>query len=123
MDKQAWTSECPTKADAGDSYYFVRRKDKTDVVIMGFSMGKGWLNGVSYESSEMRSHLFLGPITPDQFTDLSKLRQAMGWICDACDAAYNEDPNNGRIHELFNIAAKACGLTRRLPDEYVKFPE
>jgi hypothetical protein len=55
--------------------------------------------------------------------ELAKLRQAMGWICDACDAAYNEDPNNERVHELFNIAAKACGLTRRLPDEYVKFPE
>jgi hypothetical protein len=59
--------KCPTKADAGDAYYFVRRRDKLDVVIMGFSMGKGWLNGVSYEASEMRNHLFLGPITPKLF--------------------------------------------------------
>ena len=36
-----WSDEVPTKADAGDTYYFVRRKDILDVVIMGFSMGKG----------------------------------------------------------------------------------
>ena len=64
-----WTDEVPVKADAGDAYYFVRRNDKLDVVIMGFSMGKGWLNGVSYDASEMRNHLFLGPVTPDRFTD------------------------------------------------------
>lgn len=70
-----WTSECPTKADAGDAYYFVRRKDKLDVVVMGFSMGKGWLNGVSYEPSEMRSHLFLGPVTPELFDEAAQLRE------------------------------------------------
>lgn len=64
-----WSDEVPTKADAGDAYYFVRRKDKLDVVVMGFSMGKGWLNGVSYERSDLSNHLFLGPLTPDRFTD------------------------------------------------------
>jgi len=72
-----WTDQCPAKADAGDTYYFVRRKDKLDVVVMGFSMGKGWLNGVSYESDEMRNHLFLGPITPDLFAEVGRLREAL----------------------------------------------
>jgi len=72
-----WSDVCPTKSDAGDSYYFVRRKDKLDVVVMGFSMGKGWLNGVSYEPSEMRNHLFLGPITPKLFTEIDLLRELL----------------------------------------------
>ena len=72
-----WTDQCPAKADAGDAYYFVRRKDKLEVVVMGFSMGKGWLNGVSYEPSEMRNHLFLGPITPEQFAEVGRLREAL----------------------------------------------
>src|SRR6185369_16814230 len=72
-----WTDQCPAKADAGDAYYFVRRKDKLDVVVMGFSMGKGWLNGVSYEANEMRNHLFLGPITPDLFAEVGRLREAL----------------------------------------------
>lgn len=77
-----WIDHCPAKADAGDAYYFVRRKDKTDVVIMGFSMGKGWLNGVSYEVNEMRNHLFLGPITPDLFTEVGRLRDLLKPIID-----------------------------------------
>jgi hypothetical protein len=36
-----WTDKVPANRGAGDAYYFVRRKDKLDVVIMGFSMGKG----------------------------------------------------------------------------------
>ena len=75
-----WSDEVPTKADAGDAYYFVRRKDKLDVVIMGFSMGKGWLIGVSYDASEMRNHLFLGPITPDLFAEVARLREALDTI-------------------------------------------
>lgn len=55
--------------------------------------------------------------------ELLKLRQAIGWICDAADAAYNEDSNNERVHEIFNIAAQAAGLTRRLPDEHGRFDE
>jgi hypothetical protein len=68
-----WADKVPTNADAGDAYYFVRRKDKLDVVIMGFSMGKGWLNGVSYDASEMRNHLFLGPVTPELFNERDAL--------------------------------------------------
>jgi hypothetical protein len=77
-----WSDEVPTKADAGDTYYFVRRKDKLDVVIMGFSMGKGWLNGVSYDASEMRNHLFLGPITPDLFAEVVRLKGLLQPIID-----------------------------------------
>lgn len=55
--------------------------------------------------------------------ELRKLRQAIGWICDAADAAYIEDPNNERNHEIFNIAAKAAGIKRRLPDEHGRFDE
>lgn len=72
-----WTDKVPANPTAGDAYYFVRRKDKLDVVIMGFSMGKGWLNGVSHEPSEMRSHLFLGPITPDLFEQVIRLGEAL----------------------------------------------
>ena len=80
-----WTDQCPAKADAGDAYYFVRRKDKLDVVVMGFSMGKGWLNGVSYEAPEMRNHLFLGPITPELFAERDRLREALEMtICHGC---------------------------------------
>lgn len=50
-------------------------------------------------------------------TEIARLKQAVGWILDAADAAYIEDANNERIHEIFNIAAKVCGITRRLPDE------
>lgn len=58
-------------------------------------------------------------VTPE----LVKLRQAIGWICDATDAAYIEDSDNKRIHEIFNIAAQAAGLKRRLPDEHGRFDE
>ena len=82
--ENGWTDKYPHKADAGDAYYFVRRKDRNDVVIMGFSMGKAWLNGVSYEQSEMRSHLFLGPLRPEDFEQLAALRkaakQAQDWL-------------------------------------------
>lgn len=71
-----WSDKYPHKSGAGDEYYFVRRKDRNDVVIMGFSMGKAWLNGVSYEPTEMRSHLFLGPISPSDFEQLLRLRRA-----------------------------------------------
>lgn len=56
-------------------------------------------------------------------SDSAKLNQAMGWLSDAADAAYNEDPDNERIHEIFNIVAQATGITRRLPDEYQRFDE
>lgn len=49
--------------------------------------------------------------------EVTRLKQAIGWILDAADAAYIEDENNERVHEIFNIAAKASGITRRLPDE------
>lgn len=52
-----------------------------------------------------------------------KANQAIGWIIDACDAAYIEDSDNQHIHELFNIAAQTVGITRRLPDEYERFDE
>lgn len=55
--------------------------------------------------------------------EIVRLRQAIGWICDAADAAYVEDSDNVRIHEIFNIAAQAAGLTRRLPDEHGRFDE
>lgn len=48
----------------------------------------------------------------------TKYSQALGWLLDAADAAYNEDDSNERIHEIFNIAAQATGITRRLPDEH-----
>lgn len=92
-EKKMWTRECPVKADAGDAYYFVRRVDRNEVVVMGFSMGKGWLNGVSYEPSEMRSHLFLGPLLPSDTEELLALREAaqkalnlMGYL------HWNDDP-------------------------------
>jgi hypothetical protein len=69
-----WTDRYPHKPDTGDEYYFVRRKDRKDVVVMGFSMGKAWLNGVSYEPSELRSHLFLGPLKPEDLQQLTRLR-------------------------------------------------
>lgn len=72
-----WIDQYPHKPDAGDEYYFVRRKDRNDVVIMGFSMGKAWLNGVAYEQSEMRSHLFLGPLKPEDFEQLAALREGI----------------------------------------------
>jgi hypothetical protein len=72
-----WASEWPHKAGAGDEYYFVRRADRDDVVIMGFSMGKAWLNGVAYEPAEMRSHLFLGPLSPADAEQLVRLREAI----------------------------------------------
>jgi hypothetical protein len=71
-----WTDKYPYKSGAGDEYYFVDRKDRNDVVIMGFSMGVAWLNGISYEPSELRSHLFLGPLSPDDFEQLIQLRKA-----------------------------------------------
>lgn len=71
-----WSREWPHKSDAGDEYYFARRVDRKDVVVMGFSMGKAWLNGVAYEPSEMRSHLFLGPLKPADFQQLVRLREA-----------------------------------------------
>ena len=82
-----WADLCPAKADAGDAYYFVRRKDRLDVVVMGFSMGKGWLNGVSYEPSEMRNHLFLGPITPELFAEAARLREALKDANELCRSA------------------------------------
>lgn len=77
-----WTDKYPHKSDAGDEYHFVRRKDRNDVVVMGFSMGKAWLNGVSYGPSEMRSHLFLGPLRPQDFEQLARLREALQEIAD-----------------------------------------
>ena len=62
-------------------------------------------------------------VSKDNDGELLRLRQAIGWVCDAADAAYNEDSSNIRIHEIFNIAAQAAGLTRRLPDEYERFTE
>lgn len=62
----------------------------------------------------------VSPVSQDEEL---RLRQAIGWILDAADAAYNEDSDNVRIHEIFNIAAKASGVTRRLPDEYQRFTE
>lgn len=83
--ESGWTDEYPHKADAGDEYYFVRRKDRNDVVVMGFSMGKAWLNGVSYEPSELRSHLFLGPISPSDAQQLIELRkEALKGVCVYC---------------------------------------
>lgn len=78
--ESGWIDKCPYKADAGDEYYFVRHKDRNDVLIMGFSMGKAWLNGVSYEPSDLRSHLFLGPLFSPDFEQLQRLRKA-------CEAA------------------------------------
>lgn len=49
--------------------------------------------------------------------ETAKRKQALGWILDAADAAYIEDADNKRIHEIFNIAAKATGVKRRLPDD------
>ena len=72
-----WTDTAPFKPDPGDAYYFVRRKDRLDVVVMGFSMGKGWLNGIAYEPSELRNHLFLGPLTPELFWATKALRDAL----------------------------------------------
>lgn len=70
-----WTDKYPYKSGAGDEYYFVDRKDRNDVVIMSFSMGIAWLNGISYEPAELRSHLFLGPLSPDDFEQLIRLRK------------------------------------------------
>lgn len=53
--------------------------------------------------------------------EAEKSNQVLGWILDAADAAYIEDGNNTRIHEIFNIVAKAAGITRRLPDENSPF--
>ena len=82
-----WTDQYPHKADAGDEYYFVRRKDRSDVVIMGFSMGQAWLNGVSYDPAEMRSLLFLGPLSPSDFEQLIRLRTAITEALEAIDDA------------------------------------
>lgn len=60
-------------------------------------------------------------VRADHAPEVEKLRQAIGWIVDAADAAYNEDENNKRIHEIFNIAAQVAGITRRLPDENSPF--
>jgi hypothetical protein len=71
-----WSDKWPHKADAGDEYYFVRRKDRDEVVVMGFSMGQAWLNGVAYEQDQMQSHLFLGPLSPSDTEQLIALRAA-----------------------------------------------
>lgn len=89
-----WADKYPHKSDAGDEYYFVRRKDRNDVVVMGFSMGKAWLNGVSYDPSEMRSHLFLGPLRPQDFEQLARLREALQEIADRdtlCNCEHNTE--------------------------------
>jgi len=112
-----WTDECPTKADAGDAYYFVRRKDKCDVVVMGFSMGKAWLNGVSYEPSEMRSHLFLGPITPELFNERDALLQQVRELREALRSALSEIVElNGRCdhHPVYAVSCTQCEVRAAL---------
>jgi hypothetical protein len=107
-----WVDDVPTKADAGDAYYFVRRKDRLDVVIMGFSMGKGWLNGVSYDASELRNHLFLGPITPELFAEMDQLRKAGEAALLAFDTAtFSEFDNTGnRAKRLLRAALQPADL-------------
>jgi hypothetical protein len=97
-----WSREWPHRADAGDEYYFVRRVDRLDVVVMGFSMGKAWLNGVEYDRSEMRSHLFLGPLKPEDFEQLVRLQAAandalrfMQWNADPTAEKYPNDLPQG----------------------------
>lgn len=80
-----WTDKYPHKADAGDEYYFVRRKDRNEVVVMGFSMGKAWLNGVSYEPSELHTHLFLGPLSPSDAEQLMELRRVGKAVLDTLE--------------------------------------
>lgn len=109
--ERGWTDEYPHKAGAGDEYYFVRRKDRNDVVVMGFSIGKAWLNGVSYEPSELRSHLFLGPLSPADAEQLSELRKAAGEAL-----TYLEDTGEScRTHDL--IAALRAALNPKQPEK------
>ena len=75
MANESWSDQIPLKRDAGDVYYFVRRKDRNEVVVMGFSMGQAWLNGVAYEPSQLGSHLFLGPLTPEDFEETRELER------------------------------------------------
>ncbi|HEX7330337.1 MAG TPA: hypothetical protein VF290_02490 [Pyrinomonadaceae bacterium] len=98
MPETGWTDKYPYKSEAGDEYYFVRRKDRNDVVVMGFSMGKAWLNGVSYEQSELSSHLFLGPLHPPDFEQHVRLRglvqdaeRFLAWWCEST----NPNPPHG----------------------------
>jgi hypothetical protein len=92
-----------------------------------------WTLGEGYDRDAMPDHAFRSEeeaidawntrAAPSTTEQVIRLRQALGWIGDAADAAYNEDPDNTRIHEIFNIVAQAVGITRRLPDEYQRFTE
>lgn len=66
---RVWSQVFPHNASAGDSYYFVKKRGSRDVVVAGFSMGKMWVNGVAYDPEEITEHEFLGPLTPDRFTN------------------------------------------------------
>lgn len=99
-DERGWTDQYPHKSDAGDEYYFVRRKDRNDVVIMGFSMGKAWLNGVSYEQSELRSHLFLGPLQPSDFEQLAALRKTAKDADEADGSAHGQEIRRRAIEAI-----------------------
>ena len=72
-----WGKEWPANTDIKDAYYFARRDSSKDVAVVAFAAGMMWLNGVCYQSSEVAHDLrFLGPLRPEDFEQLLRLRKA-----------------------------------------------